>query len=568
LTDIGLSIVFATLAAYAARLLRQPLILGYVLGGIALGGQLGFGLITGTESVELISEIGLILLLFIIGLEINVRELIGMGPTVFVAGVVQFAGCVGLGLLTLGATGIVPGPGKFDSLYLAIALALSSTLIVVKLLHDKFEIRTAAGRLTVGVLVLQDVWAILFMAIQPSLSNPEVLVVLRAMAQGIVLVCAAFLFSKHALGRILEFAGKSPELVVLTAMAWCFAMCGLAEKAGLSKEMGALVAGVTIAAFPYGTDVISKLAGIRDFFVTLFFVSLGLKVAQPSLGVFAGAGALALFVLVSRLLTLPPTTYLMKQGLRTGIVSGLNLAQISEFSLVIVTLGAGFGHVSSELQSLVLTATLVASVVSTYVIQFNHDLARPMLRLACRFGYAEDASFVEAASTSGQEPRDIVLLGCFRGGRAFLEQVEIHVPELRRRILVIDYNPALQADLERRGFKWAYGDLSHPETLSHHGIEFASFVICAVSDTFLKGTTNSTLLQHLKSLAPEACFVMAADDRAEADRLILAGAREVVVGSCLVGCRLLESVQLFLRGQFGQAEPAGLGEPARVASPV
>lgn len=543
LNDIGLGIIFAAAAAHVARLLRQPLILGYVLGGVLLGTQIGFGLVADKASIELISEIGLILLLFIIGLEINLRDLLRMGRAVFTIGFVQFAGCVLLALGFFRLFGYTVGGGNFDLLYLAVPLALSSTLIVVKLLNDKFETATVAGRLTIGVLVLQDIWAIIFMAFQPNLLNPQLGGILRSFGQGLVLVAAAFMFSKHVLARLFHAAGKYPELVLLSSTAWCFLVCGLAEHAGLSKEMGALIAGMSIAAFPYGTDVISKLAGVRDFFVTLFFVALGLKVPMPTWQVLGMSFVIAAFVIASRVLSIVPTARLVKAGLRTGFVASVNLAQISEFSLVILALGAGYKHISPDLQSLVLTAMLLMSVLSTYLIHFNDRLARAGLGLAARLGFRESDAQGEAAPGEGEAARDIVILGCFREGMALLDAMDRESEDLKPRVLVVDYNPAIRDRLETRGYKLAYGDLAHPQTLHHLGIEKASLVICTISDTFLKGITNRKLLSHLKDLAPEARFIMTADDAEEAARLREAGAHDAVLPSLLTGNHLLRLVK-------------------------
>lgn len=536
LHDIGLGIVFAAAASHVARLLKQPLLIGYVAGGVLLGTNIGFGLVTDAGSVQLISEIGLILLLFIIGLEIDVRQFMKMGKPMFTLGIAQFALCVLLGLAAFKPLGFGLGGGNFDLLYLAVALALSSTLIVVKLLHDKAETATVAGRLTVGILVLQDVWAIAFMAFQPNLLDPRIGGLVKSFGQGAVLVTLAFLASRHILSRLFHAAGKSPELVLLSSMAWCFLVCGLAEAAGLSKEMGALIAGMSIAAFPYGTDVAAKLGGIRDFFVTLFFVSLGLKVPLPSAGTLGLAALLVVFVFASRILSMVPIAHRFGMGLRTGLVAAVNLSQVSEFSLVILALGAGYGHVTAELQGLLLTTMLLASVASTYLIQYNDALARVGVRLCGRFGVRDSDRSVEAkAHASG---RDIVLLGCFREGTALLERLDEAEDGLKERVLVVDFNPALRSSLERRGYKWVYGDLAHPQTLHHVGIEEASVVVCSISDTFLKGTTNSKMLAHLKHLAPKARFVMTADDPAAAARLKKEGAAYAVDAGALAGARL------------------------------
>src|SRR6058998_70581 len=542
LTDIAYGIIFAAAASHVARLFRQPLILGYVLGGVLLGTHLGFGLVTNEANIELISEIGLILLLFIIGMEINLRDLVKMGKSMFTLGIVQVSACVVLGLLAFRFLGYRIGNGNFDLLYIAVAAALSSTLIVVKLLHDKFETYTVAGHLTIGVLVLQDVCAIVFMACQPSLLDPQLRNIAQSLGFGAVLVVTAFLASRHLLSRLFLAASKSPELVLLTSIAWCFFISGLAEIAGLSKEMGALIAGLSIAAFPYGTAVIAKLSGVRDFFVTLFFVTLGLKVPVPTWQLLKISLAVAAFVLGSRLLSVAPTVSFLRMGLRNGLLTALNLAQMSEFSLVITALGANYGHVSEGLSSTVLASMLVTSILATYIITFNDTLARALMRAGRILNIQEKEPQEEKTRRRESPKQDIVLLGCFRAGMAFLEAVETRAPYLKERVLVVDYNAALKDHLESRGFRWVYGDLAHPETLDHWGIGDAAFVICSISDTFLKGITNRRLLAHLKQMAPQAQIIMTAEDNQEAAILLKEGAKHVIVSEKLSGIRLFEFV--------------------------
>lgn len=330
--DIGWSIVFAGIAAYVARLLKQPLLLGYIAAGAVLGTNIGIGIVKSEESIHLISEIGLLMLLFIIGLEIRLPDLMKLGKELFLLGIIQFTGSVLLGLLVFRLELFQVGDGPYDTLYLAVATSISSTLIVVKLLQEKFEIKTVAGRITLGILVFQDLWAILFMGLQPNLSNPEPLTILRSFVGVAGLVVLSFTISRYILCRLFTYASNSPELVLLTAMAWCFSVAGFASYTGLSMEMGALVAGMSIAAFPQGGDVISKVSGIRDFFITLFFVALGMKVPLPSLEMLGLAALLLVFVVFARAITIVPTSFFTGTGLRAGMLSSLNLSQISEFS--------------------------------------------------------------------------------------------------------------------------------------------------------------------------------------------------------------------------------------------
>ena len=537
LRDIALGIVFAALAAHVARVIRQPLILGYIAGGVLLSPRLGLGLVTSAESIELISEIGLILLLFIIGLEIDLRELRRLGRSMLALGVGQFAINALLGLAFFAWLGYRPGGGNFDLLYLTIVISLSSTLIVVKLLRDKFELKVLSGRLTLGVLVVQDVWAILFMAVQPSIADPGVVRIAGSIAGGAVLVGVAFLASRYALARLFEASARRPELVLISSVAWCFIVSGIAERLGLSREMGALIAGLSISAYPYGADVISKVTGVRDFFVTLFFVALGMKVLVPSATILGQAALIVAFVFVSRLVAVVPTTYLLRDGLYAGLVTALNLAQISEFSLVILKLGADYGHVSDRASAVVLTAMILTSLVSPYVIGANDRIARIMLRPFERLARRRERAGGPAADA--HPAREIVLLGHFRIAQAVLDRVEQLAPHLKGRITLVDYDATRGRAVMARGFRWEYGDLANPDALEHLGMEQARIVVTTISDTFLKGISTRRLVATLRRLAPQATIVMTGEEKTDAEDLLRAGADHVLVPGEITGERIL-----------------------------
>ncbi len=549
LQDIALGIIFATVLSHIARLLKQPLILGYILGGVILGKEMGFGYVTSEASIELISEIGLILLLFIIGLEINLTELAKMGKSMFTLGIMQFLLCVSFSMGFFFLLGYRIEGNNFDLLYIGVALSLSSTLIVVKLLQDKIEISTVSGKLTIGVLVLQDIWAILFMGLQPNLLSPEIWKIAQSIGIIIIILVCAFVFSRFVLKYIYEACANRPELVVLTSISWCFIICGIAAKVDLSKEMGALIAGMSIAAYPYGTDVISKLIGIRDFFVTLFFVSLGLKVQMPTLSMVGVACVIAIFVVLIRLLSIAPVVFLSKRGMKNGIVTSLNLSQISEFSLVIIALGQGYGHVSAEVRSLILNSMILSSVLSTYLIIFNHEIAGFIMRILIALGLSEKNKDTNANVENNQEDdkRDIILLGYFRIGQSLVNYVSDISPDMAKRILVVDYNPANKNVLQDKGFRWEYADLAHPDTLHHIGVHHAAIVICSISDVFLKGITNQRLLEQLKKLAPEAKFIMTVDEMHQTKSLMQNGAYKVIVPGEITGEFLFELVVSTMR---------------------
>jgi Kef-type K+ transport system membrane component KefB len=244
--DLALSILMAWLVGVGAHLLRQPLLLAYLIAGFALGPS-GLGLVKSQESIGAIAELGLIFMLFMIGLDIDLKKIVRAGKVIIATATTQILGCCVLGVILFWAIGLPFGAaGRWDALYLGLAGSLSSTVIIVKVLYDKRELDTLSGRVTLGVLVLQDLFAILFLAIQPSLNNLQVGVIALSFARVGVLVTVALLVSRFVLPYIFHRIARLPELVLVGALAWCFFVAELAVLLELSREMGALVAGVAI----------------------------------------------------------------------------------------------------------------------------------------------------------------------------------------------------------------------------------------------------------------------------------------------------------------------------------
>src|SRR6478752_9067572 len=300
--DITYCTVAAWLLGLGAQFARQPLLLAYLAGGFALG-PMGFGLIESAESISAISELGLIFLLFMIGLEIDLKKIISAGRSITLTALVQIGAGALLGVLFFRLCGFGLGAGKWDALYLGVAGALSSTVIIVKVLYEKQELDTLTGRITLGVLVLQDLAAILFLAVQPNLGNLQFSVLMMSLVRVAGLVLAAMLISRYVLPAIFRHVARLPELVQVGALAWCFLVGELGERLHLSREMGALIAGVALSTFPYALDVTAKVTSLRDFFVTLFFVGLGMKIPFPTLDLVLWALFFAAFVTISRFIT-------------------------------------------------------------------------------------------------------------------------------------------------------------------------------------------------------------------------------------------------------------------------
>ena len=247
--DIALCIIAAWALGVLAQFFRQPVILAYLVGGFAIGPS-GFGWVHGQESVATISELGLIFLLFMIGLEIDLKKIISAGTSILVTGASQILGGAVAGVIFFYLIGFPLSGGKWDALYLGIAAALSSTVIIVKVLYDKQELDTLPGRVTLGVLVLQDLLVILFLAVLPSLDNLRATALLLSFARVGILVATALTVSRFLLPPLFRSVARLPELVLVGALAWCFLMGDLAARLQLSREMGALIAGVSLSTFP------------------------------------------------------------------------------------------------------------------------------------------------------------------------------------------------------------------------------------------------------------------------------------------------------------------------------
>ena len=541
--DLALSIVMAWLLGVVAYLARQPLILAYLVAGFALG-PFGLKWVHSQQSINTIGELGLIFMLFMIGLEIDLKKIVRAGSVILVTSAVQIVGCFGLALGLFLLMGLTLGGGKFDALYLAAAVALSSTVIIVKVLYDKFELDTLPGRVTLGVLVLQDLFAILFLAIQPSLNDLQVDVVLLSLVRVVVLLTTALLISRFTLPHLFQIIARLPELVLVGALAWCFAVAEFAEFLGLSREMGALVAGVSLSTFPYALDVTAKVTSLRDFFITLFFVALGMTIPLPTASVLGLALVIVVFTLASRLLTVFPPLYAMRQGIRASLLPAINLAQISEFSLVLIQVGVQANQVQPATASAASAAFVVLAVVSTFFIMRSDAISRRAIPVFKRFGLSDlDQAHAEAEpETQDERKRRIVILGFYRVASSLLAELERTHAALVEQVFVVDFNPTVYHSLKARGVKVHYGDIAHVETLAHAGIAEAEIVISSVPDSLLKGTSNERLVRYVRAANPGAKIVATADVLSETQTLYAAGADYVTIARLDQANELVEVV--------------------------
>ncbi len=509
LSAIGICTGAAALIAAVTWRFKQPLIIAYLATGVIIGPNIGLKLVNDRESIEIVAEIGLILLLFVIGLEIDLRKMASGGMAVLLTGALQVPICIALGLAFFAVIGVRNQEGNSALLYLAACMSLSSTLVVVKILNDKFELDTMPGRITLGVLVIQDLWAVGMLAVQPNILNPNLAPLLGSLLRGAILVVAGFAIAKYLLPYLFRSIAKAPELVLVTALGWCFFMAGVASAIGLSREMGALIAGVSLASFPYNVDVVAKAVSIRDFFVVLFFVALGMQITIPSVEVLVLTVAASAFVIVSRVVVVP-ILYALRLGLRA------------------ITLG----QIKQDVLTVVIISFALTSVVSTYMINFSHPIQRVLTNWFKAIGLKD----LEAAATEekGEEHKPVIFLGFFRDTSSILYEFEhegdpAETHAFIEKIQVIDFNPTVMRELGRKGIRCVYGDIAHADTLRHAGVEHAKLVVSSITDDVLRGTSNLRLLRSVQGLAPNAHVVLTTEHIPQALKFYEEGADFVFI---------------------------------------
>jgi Kef-type K+ transport system membrane component KefB len=537
--DIGFSILLAGVLAILFTRLRIPEIAAFLLAGVLLG-PVGTGLVTDPANIETIAKLGLILLLYLIGLEIDLRKLLGSGRVLLVSGLLQYPLCVLLGialtrLLLWFGVGSALLSGDYTPLYIGFVLAASSTLLVAKLLQESFQMDTEAGRVALGLLIFQDVWAIVVIALQPNFTTPDPLPILMSFLGIALLTLVAGLVARHIIPVGFRWAARRPEVIFAASISWCFLVVllgvslddlsgllfGVDLQLAVGAEMGALIAGATIASLPYSMEIIGKVSIVRDFFVTLFFVGLGMSIPVPDGSeVLLLAALLALATILARFLVFFPMLYFTGLDRRNALISATRLAQVSEFSLVIGFLGVEMGHIPNGLNSTIIFAFVATALLTPTLFHRADGVHTRLSGLLARLGFREP----ERPAAVAGEDYSLVLLGFHRVASSLLHELRKHRPELLARTLVVDFNVKLHDRIATHGASVRYGDLANAETLAHAGVGEARVIVSTVPDDVLKGTSNLHLVRMARRLNPAAVIIANAIELADARMLYEAGA--------------------------------------------
>ena len=538
--DIGISLLAAGSLGVIFTRLKIPSIAAFLLAGVIIG-PIGLGLVSDPVNVDTIAQLGFILLLFLIGLEIDFKKILGSGKPIIVSGILQYPLTILFGLLAakvmvmLGIGGTLLSESPYAAIYVGVFLAGSSTLLVVKLFQENFELDTVPGRISLGILIFQDIWVIIAVLIQPNLANPELGAIAMSFLGITLLSLFTVIVALSFVGRAFVWIAKTPEMTLLGALAWCFIVVfigvnldnifmvtyGTNFHMAVGPGMAALIAGASIANLPSSTEIITKVATVKDFFITLFFVALGISIPVPeSADVIILAVALAALSILARQIIFFPLFYFTGVDQRNAQVSSIRLAQLSEFGLVVAFLGVKLGHLSPALTSAVIFAFVITALATPIMYGKAYEIHRWMQPVLEKCGFKAPPELTD----DGRGGHRLALLGFHRDASSLLYNLAENDPDLVKETLVVDFNVALHDEIKATGAHVHYGDLANPETLHHVGLNEARVIVCTIPDDLLRGIDNKSLVHIVREMAPNAVIIANAVAIEEIHKIYDAGA--------------------------------------------
>lgn len=515
-SNLSLVIVIAAAVAFFMRAIKQPPILGYIVSGIIVGPAV-LNLIRDPATFDTFANLGIALLLFIIGLGLNISVIKRLGKVVFSAAAAELLVVGGIGFLVTNALGF----STMASVVVGLCLFFSSTIIIIKTLADKNEQSRLHGQIAIGIILLDDIvatFALLLIAANQNhgLSFSELGLLV---AKGIGLLVLLIVANRHILPKLAKFAARSQELLFLFAIAWGIGIATLFEVSGFSIEVGALFAGVSLASLTFSLEIESRLKPLRDFFVVLFFIVLG-----EHLGIKNITEAIVPAVILSAIvIILKPITILITMGLmgytrRISFLTGINISQISEFSVILIALAATAGIAGDKLVAVITLVAIITIAVSAYMSHYDKSLLKWFNRVPFRLFDNERKAQNHATPN---QTYSLVLFGYHKGGHEFISTFK----QMHKRYIVVDYNPGAIDTMRRLRIPCIYGDATDTELLEEINISKAKLVVSTMTDFEI----NQQLVRHINLVNPEASIICNAASYEEALQLYELGSTYVMI---------------------------------------
>ena len=519
--DIGIMIVVAAFLGYLARLMKQPMIPAYIFAGIIIGPLTG--LVTDIETIALLSEIGIAFLLFGVGLEFNLKKLKDIGSVGSIGSIIH------MGVLFLIGFGVAKWQNfiPLEAVYIGILMMFSSTMIVIKLLSDKKELNTLHGRIAIAMLLMQDMVAIIIISIMSNVGSFSAMPLAISLAKGVGIFIFALLIGKAILPSIFKFAAKNQELLFMISVAFCFLLSMLFYELGFSIIIGAFLAGVILANLPYNIEISGRVHPLKSFFAVLFFTALG---AQLVLSNFSGLVPMFITLTILTIIGVPLITIIVCSFFgykrRTAFLTGIALAQISEFALIIFAQGYRLGHINQQFFSLAIVTTIVTVTITAYLMKYEHKIYKVFSKPLKIFEKLSKKN-KELTSSQEQHAHSAILIGYDRLGYSILKTLE----RLKKDYVIMDFNPDVIKKLIEKRIPCIYGDMEDPELLEKLQLNKVELVVSTIPSR----TGNEMIIKNIKKKNPDATVIVTSTEINDALKFYDLGADYVIIPHFLGG---------------------------------
>lgn len=547
--ELSILLAITVIITGIAKVFRQPAIIGYIISGI-IAGPVVLNAITSTDTLAAFSQIGVALLLFFVGLNMNPKVIKDVGKISLLTGIGQVLFTSSIGYLIARMVGF----SSMISIYIAVALAFSSTIVIMKLLSDKKDLETLYGRISIGFLIVQDFIAIFILLIISSLGKGVSIAVMaiETVLMGLGGIIILFLLTLYVLPKLTRIIARSQEFLLLFSITWCFVIATTFHYLNFSIEAGALLAGITLSMSPYHFEISSRMKPIRDFFLILFFIMLGSQMVFGNLAAHIGTILLlSAFVLFGNPIIVMIIMGMLGYTRRNSFLAGLTVAQISEFSFIVIAMGVSVGHLSNEILSIVTTVGLITFAGSTYMIMYSHKIY-PKISNYLKI-FEKRGRKVDEHKYHKSDNHDIILFGHNRIGFDVLESLS----KIKRKFLIVDYDPEVITKLSRHGYDCRYGDANDAELLNDLNLARAKMVISTIPVI----DTNLLIIAKAREANKKSIIAVVAHQIDDAVTLYDEGATYVIMPHFLGGRQfstMIENNKLsmskFLRDKIAHME--------------
>lgn len=526
-------ISLAALIGFLGLLLRQPMIVSFIAVGIISGPSV-FNIVQSHAHIEVLAQLGIAVLLFLVGLKLDLKLIRTLGPVALATGLGQVTFTSLIGFFIAKSLG-------FDttaSLYIAVALTFSSTIIIVKLLSDKHEVDSLHGRIAIGFLIVQDLVVVLAMMVLSALglgnqeegSYSTLYLISTVIMYGGLMLCFVFLFIKYFANKLVSHIAHSQELLITFAIGWAALLAAIGSQLGLSKELGGLLAGISLASTPYREAIVARLSSLREFLLLFFFIALGAQLDLSLLGTqLIPAVIFSIFVLIGNPLIVVIIMGTMGYRKRTSFLAGLTVAQISEFSLIFMAMGLSLGHVAQNALGLVILVGLITISTSVYMITYSHSLYKIVEKLLVPFERKTPFREIRVEALSiGSDKFDVIIFGLGRYGKAIAH----YLHEEGLKTLAVDFNPDVVRSWKKLGQSAIYGDVSDPFFIHSLPLKKTKLIISAIAEHDI-GITHEdprlSLIDTLKSQGYRGKIVISTQKISDSKSMLERGASFVIL---------------------------------------